>query len=165
MVIQGMNLSVATPHPTVLRPRRVPDLPAPATRLGLREAWGLSRAQVAAAFGVTSATVGAWESGRTSPRGDRRRAYAAFLAGLAASSPVVPRPARPTAEPATRTPAHLPAPLPPRVIRALPGGLPVGPHRPDPVSRLRRRRWRNAAAAWGCWSLILHVLLTVPVAG
>ncbi|MBP2580059.1 DNA-binding XRE family transcriptional regulator [Streptomyces sp. PvR006] len=160
-----MNLSVATPHPTVLRPRRTPDLPAPATRLGLREAWGLSRAQVAAAFGVTSATVGAWESGRTSPRGARRRAYAAFLTGLAASSPDLPRPARTTAVPATPHPAHPAAPLPPRVIRALPGGLPVGPHRPDPVSRLRRRRWRSAAAAWGCWSLVLHLLLTVPVAG
>ncbi|MFE5942841.1 helix-turn-helix domain-containing protein [Streptomyces sp. NPDC056480] len=160
-----MSLSVATPHPPVLRPRRVPELPAPETRLGLREAWGLSRAQVAAAFGVTSATVGAWESGRRSPRGARRRAYAAFLAGLAASAPAVPRPGRAPAAPVVPPPARVAAAPPPRVIRALPSGLPVGPHRPDPVSRLRRRRWRSAAAAWGCWSLVLHLLLTVPVAG
>ncbi|WP_189830256.1 helix-turn-helix domain-containing protein [Streptomyces zaomyceticus] len=160
-----MSISVATPHPPARRPRHVPELPTPATRLGLREAWGLSRAQVAAAFGVTSATVGAWESGRTSPRGARRRAYAAFLTGLAASAPDVPRPGRAPAEPATRPPSHRAAALPQHVIRALPTGMPVGTHRPDPVSRLRRRRWRNAAAAWGCWSLVLHLLLTVPITG
>ncbi|MFJ1865020.1 helix-turn-helix domain-containing protein [Streptomyces sp. NPDC088097] len=81
-------------------------LPDPHDRRGLRESWGLTPGQVAAAFGVTAATVRSWESGRTAPTGPRREAYRRFLLGLAQraearSEPVVPdgcRPARPAAQ-------------------------------------------------------------------
>ncbi|MYT23800.1 helix-turn-helix domain-containing protein, partial [Streptomyces sp. SID7760] len=63
--------------------RRWCDLPEPAERRRLREQWGLSIRQVAAAFGVTPATVRSWEYGRSAPRGRRKEAYQRFLAGLA----------------------------------------------------------------------------------
>ncbi|MFF0744842.1 helix-turn-helix domain-containing protein [Streptomyces sp. NPDC004111] len=63
--------------------RTTPDLPPPLARQLLRENWGLTRRQVADAFGVTVATVRSWETGRTSPTGRRRLRYARFLAGLA----------------------------------------------------------------------------------
>ncbi|MEU9082221.1 helix-turn-helix domain-containing protein [Streptomyces sp. NPDC048357] len=60
------------------------SLPAPKERCRLREAADLTHEQVAAAVGVTAATVRSWETGRTDPRGRNREAYAAFLAALAA---------------------------------------------------------------------------------
>ncbi|MFB6779738.1 sigma factor-like helix-turn-helix DNA-binding protein [Streptomyces sp. NPDC056352] len=54
-------------------------LPAPEERRRLREAKSLSEEQVAAAMGVTPATVRAWESGRASPRGRKREAYAKLI--------------------------------------------------------------------------------------
>ncbi|MFF8835786.1 helix-turn-helix domain-containing protein [Streptomyces sp. NPDC015130] len=140
------------------RTASLPALPPPATRLRLREAWGLSRPQVAAAFGVTAATVRHWESGRSSPRGARRRAYAELLTGLAAMelSPAAPK--RATEESAPTPRSWYPA-------RVAPVGTPVKPLRPDPVSESRRRRWRRAAAAAGCWTLVLHLLMTMPVMG
>ncbi|GHA30442.1 hypothetical protein GCM10010329_62140 [Streptomyces spiroverticillatus] len=65
-----------------------PALPSPAVRRLLREEWGLTRHQVAEAFGVTAATVRSWETGRTSPVGRRRIAYLRFLAGLAEAQAV-----------------------------------------------------------------------------
>ncbi|MFJ8749832.1 helix-turn-helix domain-containing protein [Streptomyces sp. NPDC102441] len=64
-------------------------LPSPKERRRLREARALSEAQVAAAVGVTPATVRAWETGRTSPRGRRRAAYARLIgcAGHRAAPP------------------------------------------------------------------------------
>ncbi|MFK0011899.1 helix-turn-helix domain-containing protein [Streptomyces sp. NPDC091027] len=59
------------------------ELPEPCARRRLREQWGLTTQQVAAAFGVTPATVRSWERGRSTPRGERREAYRRFLAGLA----------------------------------------------------------------------------------
>ncbi|MGR8012130.1 helix-turn-helix domain-containing protein [Streptomyces hypolithicus] len=165
-----------------------PLLPAPQRRREIREAWGLTRPQVAAAFGVTVDTVRSWESGRTSPKGPRLRAYATFLTGLdqalsayeptTAPSPT-PSPAPPTA-PRTRpvdhavllsaAPAAAPAPAPVRAVRpdritapALPApvaALPVRPLRADPVSALRRRRLRTAALAAAVWALFLYVLHT-----
>ena len=56
-----------------------PPLPSPKERRRLREAKSLTEEQVAAAVGVTRATVRAWETGRTSPRGRKREAYARLL--------------------------------------------------------------------------------------
>ncbi|WP_369272940.1 helix-turn-helix domain-containing protein [Streptomyces sp. R11] len=58
-------------------------LPPPKERRRLREAASLTQAQVAARVGVSRETVRAWESGRTTPRGQRREAYAHLLGSLA----------------------------------------------------------------------------------
>ncbi|WP_327184686.1 helix-turn-helix domain-containing protein [Streptomyces sp. NBC_01334] len=55
-------------------------LPPPKLRRHLREAASLTQDQVAERVGVTRETVRAWESGRTTPRGRRREAYAQLLA-------------------------------------------------------------------------------------
>jgi transcriptional regulator with XRE-family HTH domain len=62
------------------------SLPPPEERRRLREAGSLTQAQVAARVGVTRETVRAWESGRTTPRGRRREAYARLLDTLAEST-------------------------------------------------------------------------------
>ncbi|MFB7358154.1 sigma factor-like helix-turn-helix DNA-binding protein [Streptomyces gardneri] len=54
-------------------------LPTPKERRRLREALALSEEQVAEAMGVTKATVKAWETGRSAPRGRKRDAYAKLL--------------------------------------------------------------------------------------
>ncbi|MFF5633964.1 helix-turn-helix domain-containing protein [Streptomyces sp. NPDC012825] len=54
-------------------------LPTPKERRRLREALALSEEQVAEAMGVTKATVKAWETGRSAPRGRKREAYARLL--------------------------------------------------------------------------------------
>ncbi|MFF5895140.1 helix-turn-helix domain-containing protein [Streptomyces argenteolus] len=60
-------------------PAPAAPLPSPKERRRLREARALSEEQVAAAMGVTPATVRAWETGRTSPKGRRRAAYARLI--------------------------------------------------------------------------------------
>lgn len=55
-------------------------LPTPKERRRLREAKSLTQAQLAAKVGVTRETVRSWESGRTTPRGRKREAYARLLA-------------------------------------------------------------------------------------
>ena len=60
-------------------PAAAPPLPSPKERRRLREARELTEEQVATAVGVTPATVRAWESGRTEPRGRRRVAYARII--------------------------------------------------------------------------------------
>ncbi|MFD9503493.1 helix-turn-helix domain-containing protein [Streptomyces sp. NPDC060035] len=60
-------------------PGAAAPLPSPKERRRLREARALSEEQVAAAVGVTPATVRAWESGRTSPRGRKRTAYSTLI--------------------------------------------------------------------------------------
>ncbi|MFF2780111.1 helix-turn-helix domain-containing protein [Streptomyces sp. NPDC058052] len=62
-------------------PSTAPSLPTPKERRRLREALALSEEQVAEAMGVTKATVKAWETGRSSPRGRKRETYAKLLAG------------------------------------------------------------------------------------
>ncbi|WP_406007187.1 helix-turn-helix domain-containing protein [Streptomyces sp. NBC_00637] len=57
-------------------------LPPPERRRHLREAASLTQDQVAERMDVTRETVRAWESGRTTPRGRRREAYAKLLASL-----------------------------------------------------------------------------------
>ncbi|MFJ9423945.1 helix-turn-helix domain-containing protein [Streptomyces sp. NPDC101249] len=57
-------------------------LPPPKECRRLREARSLTQAQAAERVGVTRETVRAWETGRTTPRGRKREAYARFLASL-----------------------------------------------------------------------------------
>ncbi|WP_435211593.1 sigma factor-like helix-turn-helix DNA-binding protein [Streptomyces sp. bgisy034] len=58
-------------------------LPPPEERRRLREAGALTQAQLAKRVGVSRETVRAWESGRTTPRGRRREAYAQLLLSIA----------------------------------------------------------------------------------
>ncbi|MFJ9424834.1 helix-turn-helix domain-containing protein [Streptomyces sp. NPDC101249] len=81
MTIDALPQQPMPSHPR-RRDTRAP-LPGPAERGRLRRAWHLTEQQVAEAFGVTAATVRSWETGRTTPTGLRRAAYAAFLSGLA----------------------------------------------------------------------------------
>ncbi|MFE1903662.1 sigma factor-like helix-turn-helix DNA-binding protein [Streptomyces gardneri] len=105
-------------------------LPTPKERRRLREALALSEEQVAEAMGVTKATVKAWETGRSAPRGRKRDAYAKLLGSaegvetqdaeflpaepLAAeplpmeSLPMEPVPAKPAPAPAESAPQPAP---------------------------------------------------------
>lgn len=87
-------------------PRRT-HLPEPAERARLRGDYGLTRAEVAEAIGVTRATVAGWESGRTEPQGATRAAYAKLLEGIAAQL----APAEPDSGPG-EDPVRSPAPAP-----------------------------------------------------
>ncbi|MFC8565644.1 helix-turn-helix domain-containing protein [Streptomyces sp. NPDC057245] len=58
-------------------------LPPPKERRRLRETTALTQTQLAVRVNVTPATVRAWESGRTTPRGRKREAYALLLKTLA----------------------------------------------------------------------------------
>ncbi len=57
-------------------------LPAPRTRRALREAAGLSQADIAGAVGVGKATVSRWESGTSSPTGEHLIRYTSLLREL-----------------------------------------------------------------------------------
>ena len=63
------------------------ELPEPAERKRLREAAGLSQAQIATALDARREAVGNWETGKTEPRPPKRAAYARLLEGLAARFP------------------------------------------------------------------------------
>ncbi|MHC5259775.1 helix-turn-helix domain-containing protein [Streptomyces sp. UC4497] len=81
-------------------------LPPPKERRLLREAGSLSRDQVAERIGVTRETVRRWEAGRTTPKGQKREAYARLLAELtAAEEPSPTTAASTTAAPTTAGPA------------------------------------------------------------
>ncbi|WP_173318357.1 helix-turn-helix domain-containing protein, partial [Streptomyces fulvorobeus] len=62
-------------------------IPPPEERLRLREAAGLSRAQVAAAVGVQRGTVANWETGASTPVPPARLSYLRLLKGLAEIHP------------------------------------------------------------------------------
>ncbi|MFJ6084075.1 helix-turn-helix domain-containing protein [Streptomyces sp. NPDC092369] len=62
-------------------------LPSPKERRRLRESGSLTQAQVAERVGVSRETVRSWERGRTTPRGDKREAYAKLLASLERPTP------------------------------------------------------------------------------
>ncbi|MFI5478558.1 helix-turn-helix domain-containing protein [Streptomyces rubiginosohelvolus] len=79
----------------------VPPLPSPKERRRLRKAKSLSEEEVAAAVGVTRATVRSWETGRTSPRGRKRALYAKLIAP----------------EPAVKPPAVKPSAVKPSVVK------------------------------------------------
>ncbi|WP_327383682.1 MULTISPECIES: helix-turn-helix domain-containing protein [unclassified Streptomyces] len=111
------------------------SLPAPKERRRLREAAELTHDEVAAAVGVTAATIRSWESGRTAPRGRTRELYMQFLARLAAlpqeagpaGAPGEAKTARAAEEPAADPPApDGPAPDGPTAdARAEPDELPA----------------------------------------
>ncbi|MFE7584792.1 sigma factor-like helix-turn-helix DNA-binding protein [Streptomyces gardneri] len=84
-------------------------LPTPKERRRLREALALSEEQVAEAMGVTKATVKAWETGRSAPRGRKRDAYARLLAstGGVEAQDAEPLPAEPASTGPVST-GHLP---------------------------------------------------------
>ncbi len=73
-------------------------MPEPAERLRLRQAAGLSRAQVAAAVGVGRQTVANWEDGSTDPQPPGRFKYLRLLEGLAQIHPVPVQNRTPAAE-------------------------------------------------------------------
>ncbi|MFI9176095.1 telomere-associated protein Tap [Streptomyces lincolnensis] len=113
------------------------DLPPPAERRRLREAAGLSQAQIAKALDTRREAVGNWEAGRTEPRPPQRAAYARLLEKLterfpapeaeAADEPAVP-------ETFTATPAPVPpAPSAPAAAKA--PGRPAATARPSSTSR------------------------------
>ncbi|MFI6143719.1 helix-turn-helix transcriptional regulator [Streptomyces griseus] len=68
-------------------------MPPPEERLRLREAAGLTRAQVAEAVGVARGTVLAWESGKSDPTPPGRLPYLRLLEGLAELHPAPADPA------------------------------------------------------------------------
>ncbi|WP_369248681.1 sigma factor-like helix-turn-helix DNA-binding protein [Streptomyces sp. R41] len=72
-------------------------LPAPEERRRLREAKSLTQAEVASRLGVTRETVRSWETGRTTPRGRKREAYAELLTGPAPAETEVTVRLEPTA--------------------------------------------------------------------
>ncbi|GGR46221.1 telomere-associated protein Tap [Streptomyces netropsis] len=86
-------------------------LPDPVERKRLREAAGLSQAQIAKALDARREAVGNWESGKTEPRPPKRAAYARLLEGLAARYPA-PAAAAPTADLAAAVPEAFTGPAP-----------------------------------------------------
>lgn len=88
-------------------------LPSPKERRRLREAKSLTEEQVAAAVGVTRATVRAWETGRTSPRGRKREAYARLIGSSVAPaiSPAKRKRSNATPKPPAERPKPRPAPV------------------------------------------------------
>ncbi|MGW6056641.1 helix-turn-helix domain-containing protein [Streptomyces sp. NPDC055189] len=79
-----MTQSPAAPkRSTTLAQGGPPPLPPPKERRRLRAAKSLSQAEIAAKVGVSRETVRSWESGRSTPRGRRRAAYAELLAEIA----------------------------------------------------------------------------------
>ncbi|MGW2051988.1 telomere-associated protein Tap [Streptomyces sp. NPDC001858] len=123
------------------------DLPPPAERRRLREAAGLSQAQVAKALDTRREAVGNWEAGRTEPRPPQRAAYAKLLEKLAERFPAPDgeapgEPAVPEAFAAVPAPA-VPAPSAPAAAQA--------PARPAasttrPATSSRRPGAKKAAA-------------------
>ncbi|ROQ23244.1 helix-turn-helix protein [Streptomyces sp. PanSC19] len=116
------------------------DLPAPAERKRLREAAGLSQAQIAKALDARREAVGNWETGKTEPRPPKRAAYARLLEGLAARfpAPAADAPASaPTSNPEAFTgPAPVPAPAeapaspaPAAAVRPAPAAKPAASSR------------------------------------
>ncbi|MER5308309.1 sigma factor-like helix-turn-helix DNA-binding protein [Streptomyces sp. NPDC002773] len=107
-----MSRSTAHSAPSV-------TLPTPKERRRLREALALSEEQVAEAMGVTKATVKSWETGRSSPRGRKREAYAKLLGSSepagSSGAPSPEPPPGPAQEPAraqAQEPARAQAPTP-----------------------------------------------------
>lgn len=61
-----------------LQPETMLELPPVERRKPLREAFGLSQVDLAKQLGVSDAALSKWESGKSTPRGEGRRKYAAF---------------------------------------------------------------------------------------
>ncbi|MEN8653800.1 sigma factor-like helix-turn-helix DNA-binding protein [Streptomyces sp. 21So2-11] len=101
------------------------SLPSPKERRRLREAKSLSHEQIATAIGVTRETVQSWETGRTSPKGRKREAYAKLLVAAETTKPRDPeRKPAPEAEPERAPdpgPHTTPAPVPASEAEPEPG--------------------------------------------
>ncbi|MBV7244769.1 helix-turn-helix domain-containing protein [Streptomyces sp. MW-W600-10] len=97
-----------------------PPLPSPKERRRLREAKSLSEDQVAAAVGVTRATVRSWETGRTSPRGRKRALYAKLIAPEPEAPPVPAAPPAPTTAPAPTASASATSAAPAAIVETAP---------------------------------------------
>ncbi|MEU9925176.1 helix-turn-helix transcriptional regulator [Streptomyces griseoluteus] len=106
------------------------DLPAPGERKRLREAAGLSQAQIATALNARREAVGNWETGKTEPRPPKRAAYARLLEGLAARFPAPTADAPPA--PAPAVPEAFSGPVPEPVPAPAPVTAP--PSRPKTVA-------------------------------
>ncbi|MEU6019652.1 helix-turn-helix transcriptional regulator [Streptomyces sp. NPDC047515] len=105
------------------------DLPAPAERKRLREAAGLSQAQIATALDARREAVGNWETGRTEPRPPKRAAYVRLLEGLAQRFPA-PAADAPAAAPAPAVPEAFTGLAPEPVPEPAPAPAAVPPSRP-----------------------------------
>ncbi|MFK0188628.1 helix-turn-helix domain-containing protein [Streptomyces rubiginosohelvolus] len=111
----------------------VPPLPSPKERRRLRKAKSLSEEEVAAAVGVTRATVRSWETGRTSPRGRKRALYAKLIAPEPAVKPSAVKPSvvKPSVvKPPAVTPEAAAAAVPEAAVPEAPD-LPVAPPVPE----------------------------------
>ncbi|MFJ3630376.1 telomere-associated protein Tap [Streptomyces albidoflavus] len=132
------------------------DLPVPAERKRLREAAGLSQAQIATALDARREAVGNWETGRTEPRPPKRAAYARLLEGLAARFPA-PAAGEPAAPPAPLVPeaftgpapaAEAPAPpAPAAAVRPAPAAKPTASSRRPGAKKAVAKKTTAAAAA------------------
>ncbi|MEV8529251.1 helix-turn-helix transcriptional regulator [Streptomyces sp. NPDC052000] len=100
------------------------DLPVPAERRRLREAAGLSQAQIATALDARREAVGNWETGKTEPRPPKRAAYARLLEGLAARFPA-PAADAPAAAPAPAVPESFTGPAPEPTPTPAPAAVPL----------------------------------------
>ncbi|MFJ9547517.1 telomere-associated protein Tap [Streptomyces erythrochromogenes] len=111
-------------------------LPAPAERVRLREAAGLTQAAVAQALGVRIPSIQAWEEGRAEPKPERLQAYRRLLEGLAQRYP------------APRT--HPLSPNPdPAAPQAITGPAAAGPEQPTAPARRPVRKRDVAHTATG----------------
>ncbi|MFF3845141.1 helix-turn-helix domain-containing protein [Streptomyces sp. NPDC002328] len=113
-------------------------LPPPKERRRLRESASLTQAQLAAQLGVARETVRAWESGRTTPRGRRREAYAKLLASLTDTPEPEPPVTATLVDPPTgtdpeRTPTRAPDRTPDRTSARAPRRAPARALRPRPT--------------------------------
>ncbi|MFH9265623.1 helix-turn-helix domain-containing protein [Streptomyces sp. NPDC017546] len=122
-----------------------PPLPSPKERRRLREAKSLSEEQVAAAVGVTRATVRSWETGRTSPRGRKRALYAKLIAPGPEAPAAPPPPA--VAAPTPTAPEPLPAPAAEATPEPLPEAAPEA--RPQAVPEVKPTVRAEAVTATG----------------
>ncbi|WP_046776972.1 telomere-associated protein Tap [Streptomyces yangpuensis] len=115
-------------------------LPAPAERVRLREAAGLTQAAVAQALGVRIPSIQAWEEGRAEPKPERLQAYRRLLEGLAERYPA------PTPTPAAPPRPHTPPPAAAaHTAQAAPSPAPGGPVVPRTTARPAATTRRPAA--------------------
>ncbi|GHF33830.1 XRE family transcriptional regulator [Streptomyces griseoluteus] len=126
------------------------DLPAPAERKRLREAAGLSQAQIATALNARREAVGNWETGKTEPRPPKRAAYARLLEGLAARfpAPTADAPAAPASTVPEAFSGPVPEPVPAPAPVAAPQSRPktVASSTTRPAASSRRPGATKAAA-------------------
>ncbi|MFD4652226.1 telomere-associated protein Tap [Streptomyces sp. NPDC058441] len=134
-------------------------LPAPAERVRLREAAGLTEAAVAQALGVRVPSIQAWEAGRAEPKGERLDAYRRLLEGLAHRYPAplskgpvatVEEPAPPQAGPAPAVEALTASgntPAAPALVTAAAVAASRPARTARPASASRRPGVKKAAAA------------------